>query len=129
MKYYPVVKNTAIAAVFMSAIAIHPSLLLADDLPEIQKQGNITYVTGGIGDEEREALHSMRHNYNLSVLSADKYGAYPGDTHIVISDKQGTELVNTDAGPLFYARMPAGRYIVEESSGGQSKKRAVTIAE
>jgi len=111
------------------AMTLHYSSALANDLPEIKQEGGITYVTGGIGDEERSALKAVQHDYNLHVLSAaGTAGEYPGDTHITIFDSHNHKLLDTDADPLFYAKVPAGHYSVEESSGGQSKKQTIVIA-
>lgn len=116
----------------MMGMALHASSTYAsaygDNLPEVQQVGDISYVTGGIGDEEREALLAAQHNYNLRILSAaGKSGAYPGDTHICIFDKSGNELLNTDADPIFYAFLPIGHYRVEETSEGQTKKQSFVI--
>ena len=94
-----------------------------------QQVGNIIYMTGGIGEEERQAMQSVKNDYNLSLVSADKSGAYVGDTQVVISDREGKELLNTESGPLFYAELPPGRYVVEGTSQGQTRQQNVTIAE
>lgn len=91
--------------------------------------GNITFVTGGIGDEEREAIQAVKKDYNFSVISAGKGGAYSGDTQLIIRDRDGQELVNTPAGPLFYAQLPAGRYTVEAHSEGKVNTQNITVAE
>ena len=128
MKNHTTLKIMSVtAAVF--AMTLHSSTVLANDPPEIKQTGAISYVTGGIGDEERDAMRAVQHDYNLHVLSAGASGAYPGDTHIVISDNRGHELLSTDADPLFYAQLKSGHYVVEESSAGQSKKQAIVIAD
>jgi hypothetical protein len=96
-------------------------------LPPPQQIGSITFITGGIGDEERDAMETVRKDYNLSVMSAATSGAFTGDTRIVIRDQSGEELLQADAGPLFYADLPAGRYVVEGYSDGQIKQQPVTI--
>lgn len=96
---------------------------------EPQQSGDITFVTGGIGDEERSALQAAKNDYNLSIISAASSGAYVGDTRLVISDLSGRELLDTDAGPLFYAQLPPGRYVVEGESQGQIRRQNITIAE
>jgi hypothetical protein len=98
-------------------------------LPQPQQEGAITYVTGGIGDEERDALKAQKKDYNLSIVSADKSGAYVGDTRVVISNRQGEKLLDTQAGPLFYANLPPGNYVVEGDSEGQIRKQNITVAE
>jgi len=93
-----------------------------------QQVGNVTYVTGGIGDEERDALKAVKNDYNLSILSAARSGAYVGETRVVILDRNGQKLVDTYADPIFYAQLPPGRYVVEGESEGQSHKQNITIA-
>lgn len=89
--------------------------------------GEASYITGGIGDEERHALQQMAPNYNLRIMSALKSGNFAGDTRVIIRDRNGTELINAEAGPLFFADLPAGRYTVEASSEGETKTKNVTV--
>ncbi len=93
------------------------------------QQGNIAYITGGIGDEERDAMQAVKNQYNLSVMSAQNSGAFVGYTEVRITDQQGRELVDTEAGPLFYAQLPPGRYIVEGSSRGQTRKQTISVTQ
>lgn len=84
-------------------------------------------MTGGIGDEERSELDAAKKDYNLYIMSADKDSAFVGDTQIAIHTLKGDELLNTTAGPLLYAKLPAGTYVVEASQGGRTQKHKVTI--
>ena len=93
------------------------------------QSGEIKYITGGIGDEERNTLKEAKDKYNLSVVSAARTGEYVGDTRLIISDQQGRELLDTEAGPLFYAQLPPGKYVVEAESRGQARKRQIIIGE
>jgi len=105
--------------------------VLADDmsgLPTLQQESGITFITGGIGDEERDALKAVEHDYNLHVMSAGTSGAFTGDTIIAIRTRRGEELLSTDAGPIFYASLPPGHYVVEATSDGQTRKQDITIA-
>lgn len=87
----------------------------------------ITYVTGGIGLEEREALQAVQSNYNLRILSSGLQGHFVGESLISVRDKSGAELVSTVAGPVFYANLPAGSYTVVGTYNGQSKTQRVTV--
>ncbi|MDP9128469.1 MAG: carboxypeptidase regulatory-like domain-containing protein, partial [Pseudomonadota bacterium] len=84
-------------------------------------------ITGGIGDEQRSMLEAAQKEYNLHVLSAERDGSFVAETRVVIRDRKGNALVDTSAGPLFYAKLPSGSYSVEASNEGQSKKQNVTI--
>ena len=89
--------------------------------------GNITYVTGGIGEAERKALDGLRAKYNLRVTNAQKNGAFVGDTVISLMDSKGTQLLSTEVDPLFFASIPAGKYTVKAVRDGQTKTQAVTV--
>jgi hypothetical protein len=90
--------------------------------------GSTVYITGGVGDEERNEIQTARPNYNLWITSSTRDGAFVGDTHITVSDHQGNRLIDeAAAGPLFYARLPAGSYIVTAEAHGQSETRHVTV--
>jgi hypothetical protein len=116
-----------IAAVF--AMALYSSCALADNLPEVQHAGDIAYISGGIGDEERAALRAVQKDYNLHVLSAGVKGGYVGDAHMVISDSHGQEVIHAIVGPLFYAKLPPGHYVVTEERHEKSKKQSIVIAD
>ncbi len=94
---------------------------------EPQQQNNIAFVTGGIGDEEREALNEAKARYNLHVLSSSRDGAFTGDTKLSIQDHKGNTLVTADAGPLFYAALPAGKYVLMAENNGMEQKKPISI--
>lgn len=126
---FPAPKNFLILSA--AAALLYAFAASAADLPQAEQAGDITYITGGIGDEERDALKSVESNYNLHVIStgiaAAGPGAFVGDTHITIHNRQGDELLSTDAGPIFYASLPPGHYVVEGEHRGETSKRNITI--
>ena len=100
----------------------------SDYLPAPQQQGDISYLSGGIGENETEAMNEVKKQYNLRITSANKTGEYRGDTRIVVSDSHGTVLLDTvSAGPLFYTNLPNGRYTVDGYSEGQTTRKTVKI--
>ena len=103
--------------------------LALDDTGPLQpvQVGNVSYITGGIGDEERSQLQDVQKNYNFRAMSASKDGAFSGDTHILIRDAKGNELLNVTAGPLFYAELPEGHYTVEATHLGEIKQQNIHI--
>jgi hypothetical protein len=85
----------------------------SQDQPEVMHQGAITYTSGGFGLEERDALKATAKNYNLIISNADRQGNFSADTTLVITNKGNREtLTVNDTGPLFYARVPAGTYVI-----------------
>ena len=111
-----------LATVFIATSAI------ADPVAVAPKQvGNVEFITGGIGDEERTAIEAVKSNYNLYVMSAGTDGAFTGNMHLNILDKSGTSVLETDIGPLFYAKLADGSYTVEGTHNNQTKSEKISI--
>ncbi|MDX2027219.1 MAG: hypothetical protein SFW62_01135 [Alphaproteobacteria bacterium] len=100
-----------------------------DDSTVLQPRqfGSITYITGGVGDEERSALEAMQKDYNLRVMMSSTTGHFMTDTRLVIRSRDGKELLDVVTGPLFSAKLPEGAYTVEAFNEGQGKKQNITI--
>jgi hypothetical protein len=95
---------------------------------QAQQQGNITFVSGGAGDEDRDALKQVESQYNLRLLFAAKNGDYLANIAVTLSDTRGRALLDTIAdGPIFYAHVPPGRYRLTVSNQGQSQSRDISI--
>ena len=95
-------------------------------LPEVMHQDGISYTTGGIGADETSALKATAGNYNLFISNSEKNGSFTDNTSITITGKQATLTVN-DAGPLFYAKLPPGAYVVKATNGDQNSERTVSV--
>jgi hypothetical protein len=95
---------------------------------QAQQQGNITFVSGGAGDEDRSALKQVENQYNLRLLFAARNGDYLANVAVTLADARGGAVLDTIAdGPIFYAHVPPGRYRLTVSNQGQSQSRDVTI--
>jgi len=90
--------------------------------------GGIAFVTGGVGDEETNYLNSVKKDYNLHVLSAEKAGAYVDNTTLSIYNKRGEEVFNSKIDPLFYAKLDPGVYTLKAVSGGEEKAKKVSVS-
>jgi hypothetical protein len=95
---------------------------------QAQQQGNITFVSGGAGDEDRDALHQVENQYNLRLMFAARNGDFLANIGVTLSDARGKAVLDTVAeGPIFYAHVPPGRYRVTVSNQGQAQSRDITI--
>jgi hypothetical protein len=100
----------------------------SEDLPQVMQQGGIAYTSGGISLEERDALKATAKNYNLIISNADRAGKLTADTTIVITGKGNQKTLTVDdAGPLMYAKLPPGTYVVKAANGDQKAVRTVSI--
>lgn len=92
-----------------------------------QQQGDITYITGGIGEVETKTLRASKPHYGLRVMNADKTGHFSGTARIKISDAKGVVLLDTIAGPIFYANLPDAHYTLESISGERTKQQKIIV--
>lgn len=94
-----------------------------------QSDSGIAYASGGIGEEERQALNSRAANYNLKLLFADKKsGEFLSDIRVSIKGTKGTDVLDAVAdGPWFFASLPPGSYRVTAASGEQRQTRPIAV--
>ena len=95
---------------------------------QVQEQGDVAYVTGGIGDEERAELSSMQRDFNLQVMNSGRDGAFTDNTRFEIYDRAGNEVLATEAGPLLYVQLPPGRYSIAAENEGKRQQKEVRVS-
>lgn len=85
-----------------------------------QEQNGITYLSGGIGEDESKAIQQTT-GYNLHMtFSAGTGNEYTSDVNVVIQKAPAqTVLTLNDAGPLVYVKLPAGKYTVIATHHGE----------
>lgn len=95
-----------------------------------QTQGEVSFISGGIGVNERNAMHAMRQDYNLNLLFSEaSSGSYLSDVKVNIHDASGNSLLDTLAnGPLFYAKLKPGRYTVSVDHNGHTINKTTKVA-
>jgi hypothetical protein len=86
-----------------------PAQSLAPPALQAQQQGNITFVSGGAGDDDRDALKQVENQYNLRLMFAARSGEYLANVAVTL-------------------QVPPGRYRLTVASQGQSQGRDVTVA-
>jgi hypothetical protein len=108
----------------------------AADAPQVQSNGAVDYLSGGIGKDEADALKQQSADYALTLEFASARsaegdtspGAYLADVKVDIRDAQGREMLNTiSQGPLLLVRLPPGDYTVVAESNGVRKERNVDL--
>jgi len=107
------------------------SAAVAGDAPSgklaVKQQNGISYVSGGVGDEEQDALEQAK-GFNLELTMASTSGKYEGATDIKIENAQGKPVlaVQTD-GPIFLAQLPSGEYVIHATAQGTTTTRKVAV--
>jgi hypothetical protein len=115
-----------LAAVVL-AVCLTPAAVLASPTP--QQQNGITYINGGVGEEEQGAMKAQRADYNLLLTFATQQsGAYRSDVQLDIMDAKGNDLVSAaNTGPMFFAKLPPGTYRISAAAEGKTFKRTVKV--
>lgn len=98
--------------------------------PQQHMQGNISFVSGGVGIGNRRAMRRVENHYNLHLMFAIQHsGNYLADVGVEFADAQGkTVLRATSNGPFFFANVPPGHYRITVTSQGHPLTRRISIA-
>lgn len=92
-------------------------------------RNDITYLCGGIGDEEAAYMKSEASSYDLMLTFAARNGAYLADVNVDIADGKGKTLLRTRCdSPLMLVDLPhAGNYRIRADAGGYVIRRSVKV--
>jgi hypothetical protein len=125
----------AVAAMLCAPVA-GSAVAAAAAVPPEDLRGNVTYVTGGVGVDEAEAMRQAAAHYPLTIELAARpvpRDSYPRDVYLAnvrveIRDEQGQSLISTITdGPILLASLPPGRYIIDAEIRGVSQRRSVNV--
>ncbi len=94
-------------------------------------QDGISFISGGVGGDERDAMRAISKDFNLNLLfSMAGSGEYLSDVTVLIKDVAGNHLLQTLAdGPMFFARLKPGRYDLSVEQNGHSIEKIIKIDE
>jgi hypothetical protein len=95
---------------------------------EVKTYNNIPYVSGGFGLEERAKLRAMGRTDNMELSFALKNKDYLSGADVIIKDDQGKEILKAVSdGPLFFTKLPAGKYRIEATAEGRTEEQVVQV--
>ena len=95
--------------------------------PQIKQENGISFVSGGVGREEAEALDRSR-EFNLKLTMAAPNGEFVVPSVLRIDDRHGATVLDTRPdGPVFLAKLPPGDYVIHATAEGQSQSRNVSV--
>jgi hypothetical protein len=118
---------TAILLLSLSASLI-PAHAQDSALPAVQTKGSVTFLSGGIGSEEADAIKAAAPNYSLTLQFSAATGAYLASVPVKITDAGGHVVLDTTTeGPYLLVNLEPGRYTVDAMLDGISRGTEVTI--
>ncbi|MFC4707247.1 MULTISPECIES: carboxypeptidase regulatory-like domain-containing protein [Paraburkholderia] len=97
-------------------------------MPQVQQQGGVEFVSGGVGLDESKALQAARSQWPLSLRFTGRGAEFLADVRVRIVDAHGASVLDaTSRGPYMLVRVRPGRYTVHVSHDGVDKTSAVTV--
>jgi hypothetical protein len=116
-----------------SAFAALAAFVIAPpNFPNEKTAGVVTYVSGGVGFDEADAMKRAEANYPLTM----KFVAHRNQrdellTNVAVTIKDNNErimLQTMSDGPYLYARIPDGTYVITAVIKGSPKLHIVNVA-
>jgi hypothetical protein len=97
-------------------------------MPPTQQQGDVSFVTGGVGRDESTALRQARRQWPLSLQFTGPGASYVADVQVQIAKAGGKTVLETAShGPYMLVRLPQGRYTVNATYSGVTRKQTVNV--
>lgn len=119
----------AYAAIAVAAASTAFSQETSHALDSQVSASGVKYVSGGIGAGSQQAMERVRKDYNLRLTFARPgSGEYLSDVRVRAENSSGEAALDVVShGPLFFARLPAGKYRIKADFEGKTQVRPVTI--
>ncbi len=114
---------------FIAALLVLWAPLALAQTPVVQAQGNVRFVSGGIGVGERLELVAMHAEFNVHMTFAVKRaGNFIADVAVRVEDASGRVLLDAvSEGPWLYARLAPGRYRLRARYAGVEQTREFQV--
>lgn len=123
----------AISAALASA-TMSSALAVSAPLPPAHVQGDISYLSGGIGRDEARTILTAARDYPLALefVPATREhrikGGDPTAVPVVIRNLQGRVMLSASSeGPFMLVKLPVGRYLISATHDGKIERRHVWI--
>ena len=114
--------------VLMATALFGTASALAANGEAVKQSGDISYVSGGVGDESLERVGALEMGFNVKLVFALQNGEYLSDVKVVIADAVGKPLLEAVAeGPVFLAKLPAGRYELRATVGDVTRMQRLRV--
>ena len=112
-----------------SLMAVSNSFAMTSRQFMVQTYHGTPYVSGGVCEEDRQALRQMTTKDNLQLIFAAKDRDYLSDVTVRIANEKGHEVLNTVAqGPWLFTKLPTGRYTIKATLRGHSQSAVTEVS-
>jgi hypothetical protein len=110
-------------ALFLGGLACSLAAAAAG-LPAEHQVGSVSYVTGGVSEDEANTFKQMKGDYPLAIELVEKQvgrNGFTADANVKVFDQAGNMVLSAKAdGPFMLVRLPPGQYRVQASLNGRT---------
>jgi hypothetical protein len=123
---------TALALAFAGVVSLQsPAQADSGMLSDVQTQGNVSFVSGGVGLDESVAFKQAAADYPLElmfVMASSPRNEYLSDVKVTVRDRsRGVVLDTVTKGPFLLARLPSGNYQIDATYGDVTKHQSISV--
>ena len=122
--------NYSVAAVVATLLLTMTNTLQAQDRGQLlttAAYAKVNHLSGGIGEQSRDQMRTQSSAYNLRVSFTETTGEYLLVDSVSVSAR-GTQVLSLgETGPLLFANLPRGNYIVQATYMGVTRSKAVNL--
>ncbi len=139
-KRFPAAPGLSLAAMLLigcmgmtgaAAFAQGDSSIAGSTLPPVQTQGQVEFLTGGIGKDESDAIKQVAGSWPLMLELARvavPRAEYISDAKITIRDKAGSTILEMTAeGPYVLVKLPPGNYSLDAVFESKTIHRRLSV--
>jgi hypothetical protein len=102
---------------------------LAQSAPQPASRNGVTYVTGGVGEDEEAVFRSAAGRYNLRMTFTSKAGNYLSDVDVTVTAKLGRPVAPARTeGPFLFVQSPPGAYQSAAKANQVAQARKIVVA-
>jgi hypothetical protein len=95
---------------------------------EVRHAGDIPYVTGGVGQDETDALRAVVSRYSMRATFASANGDYLSDVAVRVEKTDGSIVFAARSdGRFLFAQLPPGRYRLVATSNRVDRMRMIDV--
>ena len=121
------IRNSLIALIVLSSVSYSGF----GQLPEVQIINNYSYIMGGIGEHEADAIQAVAKKWPLSIQFTEhleNYDSWVSGVELKIINSAGHTIFDERIdGPMFLANLPKGNYELIGTYRGVNKNHKVQI--
>lgn len=115
---------------FLGSLHIFSMPGLCEELYSEGKQGDISYVGGGVGITERTEMETMAENFNLKIIFAMASGEYLAKIPVTIRDNKSGEILHLIVnGPWLFVKLPEGTCTILAHYKDKAMEQTVRVNE